>query len=444
MPERNFKRLPENGISGGVSMTSVNSPVQRAATGWAAGRAAARLASMSSAENAQIEGEVSAGFEPVRDAFARNFAERGERGGACCVYHKGEKIVDLWGGKRDRKSGAPWRADTMVLVYSATKGMAAMVMALAHSRGWIDYDRKVAAYWPEFACYGKEKTTVRQLLAHQAGLPFFGEKVDKRTVSDLDRLAEVMARQKPVWPPGSRVAYHAITLGFYEGELIRRTDPQHRTLGQVFQEEIAAPLGLDAYIRLPESIPNERLAVLKPANMWKMFANFHFPLLVAALWPRSVLFRALMVNPGSHVSMDAERIYARNLEVPSGGGVVSARGLAGAYNAFASVGQTIGLKAETQAELMAPPVPSEHGFYDECLKGELEYSLGFMRPNKNWTFGRHASAFGTPGAGGALGYADPEDGVAYAYVTGRMGARITADPRDMALREALDACLAKG
>ena len=397
---------------------------------------------MSATENAQIEGEVSPGFEPVRDAFVRNFSERGELGGACCIYRNGARIVDLWGGVRDMATGAPWRADTMVLVFSATKGMAAMVMALAHSRGWIDFDRKVAAYWPEFACCGKEKATVRQLLAHQAGLPSFGEKVDRKTVADPDRLAEVMARQKAAWPPGSRVAYHALTLGFYEGELIRRVDPQHRTLGQVFQEEIAAPLGLDAYVRLPEAIPDERLAVLKKASMWKMLAGFPLPLLIASLNPRSLLFRSLMVNPGTWLPVDEDRVYARNLEVPSGGGVVSARGLAGAYNAFAGGGQTIGLKSETLAELMAPPVPSEHGFYDECLKGEVRYALGFMRPGGNWPFGRHGSAFGAPGAGGAFGYADPEGGMAYAYVTNRMGEAITGDPRDVALRKALDACLA--
>ena len=141
---------------------------------------------------------------------------------------------------------------------------------------------------------------------------------------------------------------------------------------------------------------------------------------------------------------DPDRIYARNLEVPSGGGVVSARGLAGAYNAFAGGGREIGVRSGTLAELTAPPVPSDHGFFDESLRGDVRYALGFMRPGPNWTFGRHGGAFGAPGAGGALGYADPDDGVAYAYVTGRMGVKVTADPRDMALREALDACLAKG
>lgn len=398
---------------------------------------------MNAAIESAIHGHVSPGFEPVREAFLRNFADRRELGAACCVFREGVKVVDLWGGLRDEAAGAPWRSDTMVLVYSATKGLAAMVMALAHSRGWIDFDEKIGAYWPEFSCNGKEDITVRQLLAHQAGLPAFNETVDREAVADPDRLAGIMARQTPEWPPGSRVAYHALTLGFYEGELIRRVDPAHRTIGQVFRDEIARPLGLDAHIRLPETIPNERLAPLKKAKMWRMLLGLPLPLVVASFNPKSVLRRALSVNPGTGLPDDEKRIYARNLEVPSGGGVVSARGLAGAYNAFANGGQAIGLKSETLAELVAPPVPSAHGFFDECMRGEVRYSLGFMRPGPNWPFARHESAFGAPGAGGALGYADPEDRVAYSYVTNRMGARVTADPRDAALREALDACLAR-
>ena len=121
----------------------------------------------------------------------------------------------------------------MVVVHSATKGLAAMTLAIAHSRGWLDYDERVATYWPEFAQHGKETITVRQLLAHQAGLFAFDEPVDRGIVADLDRLAVVMARQKPAWEPGTRQAYHGLTLGFYEGELLRRVDPQHRTPGAV-------------------------------------------------------------------------------------------------------------------------------------------------------------------------------------------------------------------
>jgi CubicO group peptidase (beta-lactamase class C family) len=162
----------------------------------------------------------------------------------------------------------------MVIIWSATKGLSAMTLAVAHSRGWLDYEESVSTYWPEFAQNGKENITVRQLLAHQAGLFAFDEPVDKSVVADLDRLAAVLARQKPAWEPGSRQSYHALTLGFYQGELIRRIDPRHRSLGQFFQDEIAAPLELDLYIRLPESIPNSRLATLSSPGVLARFCTF--------------------------------------------------------------------------------------------------------------------------------------------------------------------------
>ena len=190
-----------------------------------------------------VHGHVGGGFEAVREVFAENFARRGEVGGACCAYHHGEKVVDLWGGIRNKQTGEPWAQDTMVVVHSATKGLAAMTLAVARSRGWLDYEERVSTYWPEFAQHGKETITVRQLLAHQAGLFAFNEPVDRALLADLDRLAVVLARQKPAWEGGTRQAYHALTLGFYEGELIRRIDPRHRSLGQFFQDEIASTLG---------------------------------------------------------------------------------------------------------------------------------------------------------------------------------------------------------
>jgi len=177
-----------------------------------------------------IHGFARAGFEAVYEAFAENFSRLNELGAACCIYLQGEKVVDLWGGIRNKITCESWEEDTMVLVYSATKGFAAMAMAVAHSRGWLDYEERVCTYWPEFAQKGKDKVTVRQLLSHQAGLFALGEPVDKSVVADLDRLAVVLARQQPAWEPGSRQAYHAISLGFFEGELLRRIDPQHRSL----------------------------------------------------------------------------------------------------------------------------------------------------------------------------------------------------------------------
>jgi CubicO group peptidase (beta-lactamase class C family) len=383
-----------------------------------------------------IEGHVSAGYEAVRDAFVENFARRHELGGACCVYRGGEKVVDLWGGVRDRDTGAPWEEDTMVLVYSATKGLAAMTLAIAHSRGWLDYDERVAHYWPEFAQHGKGAITVRQLLAHQAALFAFDEPVDAAVVTNLDQLAVVLARQKPAWEPGTRQAYHALSLGFYQGELLRRIDPLHRSLGQFFQDEIAAPLGLDVYIRLPEWIPNSRLATLAKPSSMSMLLEFPFRMTLSAMNHRSNIYRALQVNPGSEIVHDPERVYARDLEVPSGGGVGTARGIAHAYGVFAAGGADLSLRAETLRALAAPAIPAVHGFYDECLKGEVRFSLGFMKPSPAWPFGGESS-FGSPGSGGSLGFADPDAGIGYGYVTSQMGTTLTGDPRDVALRDAL-------
>jgi CubicO group peptidase (beta-lactamase class C family) len=388
-----------------------------------------------------VEGQVARGFEAVRDAFEENFTRRGELGGACCAYYRGDKVVDLWGGSRNKLTGEPWRQDTMVVIHSATKGLAAMTLAIAHSRGWLDYDGRVATYWPEFAQNGKQEVTVRQLLAHQAGLFAFDEPVDRNVVADPDRLAAVMARARPAWEPGTRQAYHGLTLGFYEGELMRRVDPRHRTLGQFFQDEIATPLAEDAYIRLPGEIPNDRLATLSPPGRLEMLVGFRpLRLMFEGMKRGSNIYRALVVNPGTSVYLDERRVYARNLEVPAGGGVSTARALAHAYGVFASGGRELRLRQETLDLLAAPAIPPTHGFYDECLKGEVQFSLGFMKPCENWRFGGPRS-FGSPGTGGALGFADPEAGIGYGYVTSRMGMTFTGDPRDVALREALYSAL---
>lgn len=392
---------------------------------------------MSAVAQQRVEGTVSRGFEGVREAFADNFARRGELGGACSAYYRGEKVVDVWGGVRN-KAGEPWEQETMVIVYSTTKGLAAMTLAVAHSRGWLDYEERVSTYWPEFAQQGKERITVRQLLAHQAGLFALDEPVDRSVVADPDRLAVVLARQKPAWEPGMRQAYHAITLGFYQAELLRRIDPQHRTLGQFFQDEIASPLGLDVYIRLPETIPNSRLATITHPGIIERVLGFPFRLTLDAFNPRSNIVRALR---GSEFPEDAERIYARNFEVPSGGGVGTARAIARAYSAFATGGGELGLKRETLDLLAAPAIPPTRGFYDECMKGEAQFSLGFMKPCSTWPFG-NPGAFGFPGAGGSFGFADPEAGIGYAYVTSKMGVALTGDPRDVALRDALHSAIA--
>jgi CubicO group peptidase (beta-lactamase class C family) len=383
-----------------------------------------------------ISGFVKPGFEAVRDAFAENFTRRGELGAACCVYYRGEKIIDLWGGIRTEATGRPWEEDTMVGVFSTAKGMAGLAMALAHSRGWLDYEERVCNYWAEFAHEGKDKVTVRQLLSHQAALFALDAHVDRSVVADSERLAALLARQKPAWEPGTRQAYHAQSLGFYESELLRRVDPSRRSLGTFFQDEIASPLGLDFYLRLPEEIPESKLARIRMASPALRLLYTPLPLMLASMNPTSPTYRAVFTNPGPFLFLDQDRIYARNLENPSGNGVGTARAIAHAYSVFAAGGRELGLRRETLTALMSPAIPPLHGFYDEVMKKEMCLSLGFLKPNRNYPFGT-PSAFGAPGAGGSFGFADPEAGLGYAYVTNRMGARLGGDPRDSALREAV-------
>ena len=396
------------------------------------------------APDAVVQGTVGPGFERVRDAFVANLTERDELGGAVCVVVDGQVVVDLWGGVRDRATGAPWSADTMTLIHSSTKGLSASVLALMHSRGLLDYDERISTYWPEFARAGKQDITVRRLLAHQAGLFAFDERVDGDVVADLDRLAGVMERQRPAWPPGERQAYHAITLGFYENELVRRLDPGHRTIGRVLAEDVAAPLsvGEEVYLGTPSSVPDERLAALVPPPTWTRLTSMPLRLTIDAMRRRSVLHRSLVANPGSGFYVDPEHVIVRDLEVPSGGAVATARALATIYGAFAAPGGPLELRTETLEALAAPATPARRGWYDECFHGPARFSLGFMKPGGEFDFGSDA-AFGAPGAGGAMGFADPARRLGYGYVTDRMGTRLQGDPRDLALREALGTVLAQ-
>ena len=205
------------------------------------------------------------------------------------------------------------------------------------------------------------------MLAHQAGLFSLDVPVDRALVADLDRLAVVLARQTPAWEPGTRQGYHGITLGFYESELLRRVDPRQRNLGSFFHDEIAMPLGLDVYIRLPESIPNSRLATLARPGLWEMLRGFGPRFMLEAMNPHSNIARALQ---GSELPIDPEPIYARNLEVPSGGAVGTARAIAHAYSVFATGGQELGLRRETLDLLAAPATPPTYGFLDVCLRAD--------------------------------------------------------------------------
>jgi CubicO group peptidase (beta-lactamase class C family) len=379
-----------------------------------------------------VSGYVAPGFERVRVEFERNLAERGELGGAVAAYWHGEKVVDLWGGCCGPDTDEPWHEDTMVSVASTTKGLAAMTVAIANARGWLDYDAPIARYWPEFAQHDKGTITVRQLLAHEAGLVFLDEPLTVERMRNLDEIAELLARQKPAWPPGSRHGYHAMTIGLYMQELIRRVDPQHRTLGRFFHEEIAAPLGLDFYIGLPQDMPASRLAVIKPMSRWRALAALRHtpPLLIAKIVaPNSLLRRSLIFT-----TLDPNDRGYLEIEVPAGNGVGTARAIARAYSAFAEGGSELGITSATFEQLTGPPPPATK---DAIIGSTTCFALGYMRPSAAYRFGSSSRAFGTPGAGGSFGFADPDEHLGYAYVTNKLDFYLVDDPREKTLRDAI-------
>jgi CubicO group peptidase (beta-lactamase class C family) len=387
-----------------------------------------------------VGGEVDEGYGKVADAFRRNLSSRQEVGAAVAAYRDGRKVVDLWGGYRNGITREPWQQDTLVTVFSTTKGVASLTVAAAASRGLISYDAKVADYWPEFAQASKEAITVRQLLAHQAGLSAIHPPLTLQDLPDPEAMSAKLAAQAPAWTPGTRHGYHVVTLGWYEGELIRRTDPAGRSLGQFFADELAKPLGLDFYIGLPPSVDRNRVAYLHTWSRAKVLLHLNSlpPRLVAAFFsPFGLTARSVVLAKGIKGPAYFNRDESRVIEIPAGNGTGDARSVAKLYGSAATGGSEIGLTPSVLDSLKEPAQPPTGGLRDKVLHLDMLYSLGFCKPIPIFSFGSSGNAFGTPGTGGSLGFADPDTGVGYAYVMNKHGFHVTADPRERALRNAL-------
>jgi len=390
-----------------------------------------------------IGGHVETGFEYVREQFERNFRQRGEQGAACAIYYRGERVVDLWGGTQCESSQIPWSTDTLTLCFSVTKGMAAAALAVAHSQGRFELDQPVAAYWPEFAQAGKQTITVRQLLSHQAGLVTTGRPLEANQLADQDGLAEILQSQSPLWEPGSRHGYHTLTLGWYQNELIRRIDPQCRSIGAFFQQEIADRLGIEFYIGLPQHVPLERVSTIQGFHRYEMLGHLHElpPMMVlSGILPNSLVsksIRTLKINNPAEIG----GAKYRHLEIPSANGFGQATAVAKVYEVLARGGKELGLRPDTYHELIAPATIPRGGRYDAILKMDTNYHFGFSRPSRGMSFGSDAAAFGCPGAGGSFGMADPSHQAGFAYITNKMGFRLSDDPREKAVRDAFYHCI---
>ncbi|MFC5148186.1 serine hydrolase domain-containing protein [Streptomyces aureoversilis] len=391
-----------------------------------------------------VQGTVADGFEPVRDAFAENFARRGERGAAVAVYRDGRKVVDLWGGARDADGNGdeePWRRGTAQIVRSATKGVAAAVLLLLHQRGQVDLDAPVGTYWPEFKAAGKERVLVRHLLSHRAGLPALDVPLTPAQAVDGVSGPAALAAQAPAWEPGTAHGYHAQTYSWLLGELVERITG--RSIGRWIAQEVAGPLGLDLWLGLPESEQQAgrvgRIADIEaPAAPSSAGLRVRPKQSVTDAYrdPESLTRRAFAaISPAADENDPAYRAA----ELPASAGIATADALARFYASL--IGDVDGVRRLFAPATLTLARTEESAGPDRVLVVNTRFGLGYMLHSPSSPLLAPGS-FGHPGRGGSLAFADPESGVSFGYVTNGMQKNVTADPRAQSLVRALAKALA--
>lgn len=394
-----------------------------------------------------VNGTVADGFEGVRDAFEANFTEHGDIGAGVAVFVDGECVVDLTGGVVDPVSGAAYGPDALQLVFSSTKGVAAICANLLAQRGQLDFASKVADVWPEFAANGKADATIADVLSHRVGLPVIDERLSLAEVLEIDPVVEALAAQTPLWEPGTAHGYHALTYGWLVGEIVKRVDG--RPIGQFVAEELAQPLDLDLWIGLPDD-EHERVVPLIAMDPTESTFDLADPeiapllgdLATAFLDPESVTNRALHLNGafglGGEGGMAWNTPEVWRSQIPAANGITNARSLAALYAACVSeVGGVRLLDDETVKR-----ATEEHSEgRDRTLIVPTRFGLGFFIPSKFSPLMGPAS-FGHAGAGGSLGLADPARRIGFAYVMNKMSANLSNDPRTSGLIAAVEAAVA--
>jgi CubicO group peptidase (beta-lactamase class C family) len=406
-----------------------------------------------------VNGEVAAGFEPVRDAFVRNFTDHGEVGASVCIVVDGETKVDLWAGTTDRDDGDPWTADTLVNVYSSTKGLTALCANILADQGLLDLDAPVTEVWPEFGQVGKESMPVRYLLTHQAGLPVVDEDLPEHATLDWERMIGALERQAPVWEPGSTQGYHAVTFGWLVGEVVRRVLGA-ASFGEALRQLVTGPLDLDFHVGLPDSEHHRVARLVRDApglvgvgksdgvdpGKRPAFArgNEELQRLIEAYTsPDSLAMRSLGLASPPHAPSNNDPSW-RRAQVPAANGHGNARALARVYGALSRGGEIDGVRV-ISAEGVARAATEQVCGPDAVLVMPTRRSLGFMMPVPGQPDRRGPRSFGHAGAGGSIGYADPDRGLGFGYAMNRMwpGGFMAPDPRAQSLvaavHEALDA-----
>ena len=381
----------------------------------------------SSKAKTMVDGYVAPGFERVRAAFTANFEKHGELGAAFSLYHKGKKVVDLWGGIGNKETGEPWVEDSIALVFSSTKGATAICAHLLAQRGDLDLDAPVTKYWPEFGAAGKENIPVRWLLSHRAGLPGFDEAMSLEDYLSWEGPVKALEKQRPVWEPGTAHGYHAGNYGWLVGEVIRRISG--KSVGTFFADEIASPLGLDFWIGLPESEEKRVLPIvsvdLQDGALDKQASTQRRrDLLEGARDPDSYLNRLTTTEP-----LDPNSRAFHAAEIPAGNGITDARSLARMYASL--IGDGVDGVRILNDETIARAAAEDVNDRDQVLRVVTRFGLGFTL-NYEGSLGQEG-AFGHGGAGGSLGFADPKLDIGFGYVMNQMHLVASDDPRTLTL-----------
>jgi CubicO group peptidase (beta-lactamase class C family) len=382
-----------------------------------------------------VEGVCDPAFSIVLDAFCENFESRDELGASVCISVKGRTVVDIWGG-RIAADGAPWTRDTISIVFSATKGASALCAHMAVDRGQLDLDAPVTRYWPEFGQAGKEGALVSMMLDHSVGLPHVRTTVKKGGFYDYDYMINLLAREEPFWKPGIRNGYHGITSAWTVGAMVHRSTGKR--LGQFFRDEVAKPLGLNFWIGLPTELES-RVAAMIYAPITDEVRNSRIS--QAAVNEKDSPTHYFMFNMGG---FDANSRDAHAAEIGSANGITNARGLAAMYAPLANAGKHNGVRLVGRDALQRMALCSVATHEDATLRIPTRFSLGFMKAmdNRRLENAAHCSllisepAFGHVGAGGSLGFADPECRMSFGYTMNRMGFGILMNDRGQSLVDA--------
>ena len=380
-----------------------------------------------------IQGSCEPRFEQVRQAFAENFAERGEVGAAVSIVHQGKMVVDLWGGHVDTACSRAWQKDTLVNVFSTTKGMTALCAHMLVDRGQLDLDAPVAKYWPEFGQAGKSEIPVRYVLSHQAGLAGARRKLSAQDLYNWQTVTDALASQEPWWEPGSQHGYHALTYGYLVGELIQRITGL--TPGTFVRREIAQPLGVDFHIGVSEDLDSRIADLIPPPPLPVGQAE---PLAALAGKPESMQAAAL-ANPAVSAQLANTRDW-RAAELPAANGHATARALAQVYGALAHDGILQGKQLLSQPAL-ATAIEQQCAGKDAVLKLDMSWALGFILSGTTKLYGPNPQAFGHSGYGGSFGCADIQAKLGIGYTMNFMSRDVAGDKRGIALIKAAHASL---